>query len=220
MTLAEKMSQVAAECGFAQFDSKNDFHRYRYASAASIIRMVNKSLTARGIAVGTQSELLHFGDFEDAKGKRQQRAVVRLTLSFTDGDSVLTCQGIGEGTDTGDKAIYKANTGAYKYALAHGLTMAWGAEDPEGDSTTDANTQGKDDAAGQTKKKSGSKAKKADKPSTSAADLSKAIATADGLKALETLKESIRKFRDSDRAAFDKLVTKYREREEALKETK
>lgn len=182
-SLASKMAEVAAECGFAQFDAQNDFHKYKYASAASIIRQVNKALTKRGIALSVRSELLHF-----EKG----HAVVRLTGEFTDGVSVLETQAIGEGTDKGDKAIYKANTGAYKYLLAHALVMAWGAEDPEADSSTDEATSSKASPA-----KARSSSKKTETKSEPAAEkdgpsILERIKAAADMTVLTSLKEEIK----------------------------
>ncbi len=177
MTLAKKLSEVSNECGFAQFDAKNDFHKYKYASAAGIIRMVNSALTARGIATTVQSELLHF---------ERGHAVVRLTLGFTDGKDTLTTQGIGEGTDKGDKSVYKANTGAYKYALAHAFTMAWGAEDPEADASVDAPAPAtkpaaktKSSPAAKPKAKGGRKKKEPPKAPCTVADIEGAKSTED-----------------------------------------
>jgi hypothetical protein len=57
--------------------------------------------------------------------------VVRVELTFRKGDETLTSSACGEGSDSGDKATAKAETAAIKYAVAHALCLAWGAEDPE-----------------------------------------------------------------------------------------
>lgn len=154
-SITKKMAEVARECGFAEFTDTNDFHSYSYASAASIIRMVNRALTDRGVAVESRPELLRWETVEDG-GKTKVRAVVLESLTFRDekSDEVHESGGLGEGYDSGDKAVMKASTAAYKYALAHALVMAWGAEDPEADSKTDKETSKKPTKARAPQKKS------------------------------------------------------------------
>lgn len=207
MSLSQKMSEVAAECGFAQFDNKNAHFNYKYASAAGVIRMVNKALTSRGIAVGTQSELLNYTVGDDGKTRH---AVIRLTLRFTDGEDAIEAQGIGEGSDKTDKAIYKANTGAYKYALAHALAMAWGAEDPEASTETGESTAKPKTAA---KKAPSARAKKATEPPPVLGRIQAAKDTAE----LEATKDDIRALKASDEKAYQEMRQAYLARESELK---
>ena len=125
--LTTKLAEVMAEVGYVKKDAVNDFHKYRYASAEAVLKKVNAALSSRGIAVATQAELLHYAD---------NHAVVRLSLSFTDGPDSITAQGLGEGSDKGDKAVMKADTAALKYALANAFMISWG-DDPEADIDTD-----------------------------------------------------------------------------------
>jgi len=128
MNLAEKLSEVMAEVGYVQKDATNSsFHKYRYASAEAVLKKVNSALSERGIAVSSEAELTHYDG---------GHAIVRLSLTFHDGDESLTAQGLGEGSDKGDKATMKANTAALKYALANAFMISWG-DDPEADATTD-----------------------------------------------------------------------------------
>jgi len=129
--LSEKLAQVMSEVGYVRKDATNDFHHYKYASAEAVLKKVNAALSARGIAVSSQAELLHY----EPVGKGMH-AVVKLSLTFVDGDEKLTVQGLGEGSDTGDKAVMKANTAALKYAMANAFMISWG-DDPEADATTD-----------------------------------------------------------------------------------
>ena len=127
MALIEKLAEVMAEVGYVQKDAVNDFHKYKYASAEAVLKKVNTALSSRGVAVGSSAELVHYAD---------QRAVVKLALTFHDGDEHLTVEGLGEGSDKGDKATMKANTAALKYALANAFLISWG-DDPEADMHTD-----------------------------------------------------------------------------------
>jgi hypothetical protein len=127
MELIKKLSEVMAEVGYVQKDATNTFHGYRYASAEAVLKKVNSALSERGIAVSSKAELTHYDG---------GHAIVRLSLTFHDGDESLTAQGLGEGSDKGDKATMKANTAALKYTLANAFMISWG-DDPEADVTTD-----------------------------------------------------------------------------------
>jgi len=133
--LTDKLAEVMAEVGYVQKDALNDFHHYRYASAEAVLKKVNAALSERGIAVSTQAELLQYEQHPGEKGP-SMHAVVRLSLAFTDGADSITAQGLGEGSDKGDKAVMKADTAALKYALANAFMISWG-DDPEADIDTD-----------------------------------------------------------------------------------
>lgn len=135
MMLSQKLSEVMGEVGYVKKDATNAFQHYKYASAEAVLKKVNAALSERGIAVSTQAELLHY-DKTEAGGKETMHAVVRLSLTFTDGEETLTAQGLGEGSDKGDKATMKADTAALKYALANAFMISWG-DDPEADVSTD-----------------------------------------------------------------------------------
>lgn len=157
-SLAQKLVEIQEEIGFLGFDQKNDFHGYQYASAASVIRKLNVALSKRGILATTDTRLTHL--LNDGKF-----AAVQCTIVFTDGESgdTISATEVGGGADKGDKAIMKASTAAYKYAIAHAFTLAWGAVDPE-----DGNeTRSAEEATSGSKptRSSSRSASKADKPS-------------------------------------------------------
>jgi hypothetical protein len=69
---------------------------------------------------------------------KQALLTLRFTWTLTDGESgeTISFQSIGTGADSGDKAAYKAATGALKYALLTGFLIPTG-DDPEADVKTD-----------------------------------------------------------------------------------
>jgi len=133
-TLVAKMAEVMAEVGYVQKDSRNDFHKYRYASAEAVLKKVNAALSERGIAMSSGANLEHYDN---------GHAVVKLALTFHDGNDSLTVEGLGEGSDKGDKSVMKANTAALKYAMANAFLISWG-DDPEADVNTDRAAQAED----------------------------------------------------------------------------
>ena len=72
-----------------------------------------------------------------------QAVDVKMEFSFFDGDCPETVpivlHSYGTGTDKGDKAVYKAQTGALKYGLRHAFLIP-DESDPEADSSVDKAT--------------------------------------------------------------------------------
>ena len=141
--IAKKLVLVMADCAYIQKSGTNDFHRYKYATAADVLEKVNASLVKHGVAVTAQAELIDLREVTTAKGNIERLATVRTTLTLVDSDSgeVLVSSGIGSGQDPGDKASMKACTASLKYAWLMTLAIATG-DDPEADSTVDQRMAG------------------------------------------------------------------------------
>ena len=105
-TLVQHLAEVMAAVGYIQKDGRNAAQKYSYASAEAVLTKVNAELSARGIAVASCAELLHFNvtQYENDRGDTRFRtdAAVRLTLTFHFEDEQITVQGLGQSTDTGD----------------------------------------------------------------------------------------------------------------------
>ena len=136
--IAKKLVLVMADCAYIQKSGTNDFHRYKYATAADVLEKVNSSLVKHGVAVTAQAELIDLREVTTAKGNIERLATVRTTLTLVDSDSgeSMICSGIGSGQDPGDKASMKACTASLKYAWLMTLAIATG-DDPEADASVD-----------------------------------------------------------------------------------
>ena len=141
--IAKKLVLVMADCAYVQKSGTNDFHRYRYATAADVLEKVNTSLVKHGVAVTAQAELIDLREVTTAKGNVERLATVRTTLTLIDADSgeSMVCSGIGSGQDPSDKASMKACTASLKYAWLMTLTIATG-DDPEADASVDQRMAG------------------------------------------------------------------------------
>jgi len=141
--IAKKLVQVMADCAYVQKSGTNDFHRYKYATAADVLEKVNASLVKHGVAVTAQAELIDLREVTTAKGNIERLATVRTTLTLIDADSgeSVVCSGLGSGQDLGDKACMKACTASLKYAWMTTLAIATG-DDPEADSSVDQRMAG------------------------------------------------------------------------------
>lgn len=136
--IAAKLVKVMADCAYIQKNGTNDFHRYKYATAADVLEKVNASLVKHGLAVTAQAELIDLREVLNQKGNTERLATVKTTLTLIDAASgeTVSCSGIGSGQDPGDKASMKACTASLKYAWMLTLAMATG-DDPEADSGVD-----------------------------------------------------------------------------------
>ncbi len=132
--IAAKLVAIMADCAYVQKSGTNDFHRYKYATAADVLEKVNTSLVKNHVAVVSVPELLELRDVTNLKGNTEHLATIKTTLTLIDcesGESVSVV-GIGSGQDVGDKAVMKAATASLKYAWMMTLNISTG-DDPEAD---------------------------------------------------------------------------------------
>ena len=117
-----------AESGPVKKDKKNEFNKYSYLSEAKYKELFTKLLSENGLELSASC----VEEREIQTGSKSMgcgRIVVwDFTLSDVDTGFTETMRSIAEGWDSGDKAIYKAHTGALKYFLANTFMVASGDE--------------------------------------------------------------------------------------------
>lgn len=207
--LQKALTAIMAEVGYVQKDAKNSFHKYKYASADAVLTKVREACTKHGVAITeSRAELVQYEPGEDHKGKPIHNAVVRLTQVYSLGEESVTFQGLGEGSDSGDKATMKANTAALKYLLSNAFDISWG-DDPEADASTDE--------GGKTPKKRPSARRKKEPAEPSRDAVHGEIKAADTMEALEALRPKVGAFQKGspDRKT---LILAFKKREAELKE--
>ena len=132
-SLYRKILEVMKKVNAVPKDKVNDFHKYAYTSEAAVIKAVREAMVEVGlIAI---PEILHTEEKTDGK---TTVATIRYCLKVIDAETGAyenICV-VGQGMDTGDKAYYKAITGANKYALMK-LFQIPSTDDPEADIETD-----------------------------------------------------------------------------------
>ena len=136
--IAKKFVEVMRECSHVAKNGTNEFHRYKYATAADVLEKVNASLTKHGIASVVTPNLLSMQQVTTAKGNVEQLATVEVVITLIDSESgeTLTLKGLGSGQDPSDKSVAKAQTMALKYCYLNSLAIATN-DDPEADRHTD-----------------------------------------------------------------------------------
>lgn len=110
----------------------NSYDKYKYFSEAQYKELFLDLFTKHGLEL-TQTEVdsAMFTGSEKMSNGRQ----VKIMFTLTDIDTGFGEESVvsGEGMDKGDKAIYKAQTGALKYYLSVTFMVATG-DDPERES--------------------------------------------------------------------------------------
>ena len=136
--IAKKFVEVMKDCSHVAKNGTNDFHRYKYATAADVLEKVNASLTKHGLASVVATNLLGSKEVTTAKGNVELLVTVEVSVTLIDAESgeSLTLKGLGSGQDPSDKAVAKAQTMAIKYSYLNSLAIATN-DDPEADQHTD-----------------------------------------------------------------------------------
>jgi hypothetical protein len=142
-SLVTKLLAVIQEIPTIAKRGFNNFNGYSFATAEDIINAVRGPLAKHGVLVYASLKDRAYETIKTAQGKDAWREAITLRFVVTDGESEIAFDVPGEGQDFGDKAIFKAITGAEKYGLRLLLHLPFG-DDPEADSMeTKQHQQGK-----------------------------------------------------------------------------
>lgn len=150
MRTSDQVDQIVPAMHAAATQAKDVFKEkrnaamgYRYAGLEDILEATKDALLANGIVTASSvTGHEHCPPIATARGGSMQRIVVHLVTRFmhTSGQWIEV-EARGEGTDQGDKSVYKAITGARKYALLSGLNLAT-TDDPEATNAIDKHGTG------------------------------------------------------------------------------
>lgn len=138
--LHDKLIQVMDQLDWLPKGGHNDAQKYDYTRQADVVAAVRAAVIAKGVTiVPTDMEVVDSHDYESKSGGRQHFVLVRVTWLITDAESgeSVTVTSLGAGTDSGDKAPYKAMTGASKYSELLSFLIPTG-DDPEKVNDTDS----------------------------------------------------------------------------------
>jgi hypothetical protein len=132
LNLRQKLAVVRRRIGYLQKRGHNPHFNYSYVTAADIAGAVGDILAELGVVVVPRLESISHEAVRPGRSEAEHVARVIMSYSFEDVDTAeaITIKVAGEGQDAGDKAPYKAMTGALKYALLQSFLLATG-DDPE-----------------------------------------------------------------------------------------
>ncbi len=129
--LFRKLLKVQRELKPIAETGKNTYQRYSYATALDILEPVKRTCNELGL-------FIYLDVTESAIEPGKARCTVKLTTVDCESGEALSINSCGYSEDwsykenraTGDKAIYKAITGATKYAVREMFALA-STDDPE-----------------------------------------------------------------------------------------
>lgn len=127
--LTAKLVEIIKDLPMVEKRGRNDFHHYNYAMEVDFLEAVRPRLTERGILMSMSVDSIEVTNKGEKGG---MITTIKTTHTFIDSETgeTLVFHGAGQGEDKGDKGIYKAQTGALKYALAKFFLISTG-DDPE-----------------------------------------------------------------------------------------
>ena len=133
--LAGKMIAAVNDIDAVTKRGKNEKQGYTYVKAADVAQEVRAVLVKHRIAFDYHVVSAERWEKPTNSGGLMYFCQLEVATTFTDADSgeSKTVNGLGWGMDTGDKAPYKAMTGALKYALRMNFLIP-DESDPENDS--------------------------------------------------------------------------------------
>ena len=134
LNLRQKLAEVRRRIGYVQKRGHNERFNYSYVTAADIAGSVGDLLAELGVVVIPRLEEISYESAGVNRGDaiRMARVVMAYTFADVDSGEEIIAKVAGQGLDPGDKAPYKAMTGALKYALLQSFLLATG-DDPEDD---------------------------------------------------------------------------------------
>ena len=132
LNLRQKLAEVRRRIGYVQKRGFNERNNYSYVTAADLAGSVGDILAELGVVIIPRLESIAYEPARNTAADAARAAQVVMAYTFADVDSgeEITARVAGQGLDAGDKAPYKAMTGALKYALLQSFLLATG-DDPE-----------------------------------------------------------------------------------------
>lgn len=132
MNLMQKLAEIMNDIKRIPKRGHNDFHNYDYALEADIKDVVRAELAKQKIMMFANELSRTALPVTTRKGATEQIITLEVEYTLFDADSGESIKfvGYGDGQDAGDKAVYKAKTGALKYALTSLFLIPTG-DDPE-----------------------------------------------------------------------------------------
>lgn len=117
--IATKLVEAMKSIDAVEKRGRNQQQGYNFVKSADVANEVRLALASQGIAFSYSVVSERFWDSTTKSGNIQFFCSLLINVTFTDSASgeSISCQSIGWGADSQEKAPYKAMTGALKYAL-------------------------------------------------------------------------------------------------------
>ena len=142
-SLVSKLAEACNAVGGVEKKGRNEHQKYAYVKAADVAKAIRHELFKRGVILETNEKKLKKTTVQTISGTTMR--YVTLTVEYTlrdDSGALGPFSAFATAMDSGDKAIWKAKTGALKYFLRGLGIIPDELDDPEADESVDENTGG------------------------------------------------------------------------------
>lgn len=133
----EALADVMADVTHVGKGDKNDFHKFMFRGIDRILNEVGPALRKHRVVVLPKLISLDSRDVNTSQGKSTREVTLQVAYTFHGpaGDQV-ECVVPGEAQDSGDKAVSKAMSVAYRTALIQALSIPTDERDPDASTYT------------------------------------------------------------------------------------
>lgn len=124
--LYQRLLAIMAEAGTIKKMGFNEFDKYSYVKESDISEKLQSLYVRHGVFCLNSIKSANTIQVTSSTGKPQNYSTVVAEYTFINVDNPedrITVEAVGEGADRGDKAIYKALTGAHKYFLIRNFNL-------------------------------------------------------------------------------------------------
>ena len=117
MKILEKLALIRNDIDPLEKDGRNEKQNYTFLSDKQITLKVGELLEKHNVVVTHNDRTEPLEKYQTSSGSTMFLTTVYVDYTFWDVDSGESISGVvvGQGADTGDKGVYKAITGAFKY---------------------------------------------------------------------------------------------------------
>jgi hypothetical protein len=132
-SLVRKINEIKAKVGYLKKEGRNTAQKYNFIEEAAVIEAVRDLMIERELMIWPETtNIIVTPSGNTSGGASKNLTTVDMKFTIEDGESgeTRTISMGGQGIDPGDKGIYKAETGANKYALLKLFQIPTG-DDPE-----------------------------------------------------------------------------------------
>ena len=85
--IARKLVLIMGECSHVAKDGFNDYHKYKYASAAGVLEAINAALVKHKVASVVTPAILSNFDVTNAKGNVEHQVTVGCNIMLIESES-------------------------------------------------------------------------------------------------------------------------------------
>jgi len=132
LNVFQRIHAVMTDVGTIAKNGKNTFQNYEYATEADFVHAIRPLLVKHGLVIIPQNAILNGVSNLAKDSKLTSISIQYNVVSIDDPTDYTQVTMMGQGSDKGDKGIYKAITGTKKYMIANLFMIATG-DDPEKD---------------------------------------------------------------------------------------